>query len=610
MRCAPPRAVAALVATLAAACDFPGAVERCRASGRCSPQLASLEVSTGTLSPPFAPGRTEYELLVPRGTIGITVTPTVAEPTQVTVEVAGTIVASGAASPVLPVGLSGGTIEIAVIGRAGGKTVYAVALRRPPPTYLKASNTGQGDRFGSALAVSADSSTLVVGAPGEASSARGVNGVQSDDGAPGSGAVYIFVRAGTSWSQQAYLKASNTGQGDRFGGALALSADGLTLAVGASGEGSSATGVNGAQDNDGAPSSGAVYVFVRTGTSWSQQAYLKASNTGQGDRFGASVALGKDLTHGLTLLAVGAPGEDSAAAGVDGDPTSNSAVEAGAVHIFTFNGAIWSQHAYLKASNTGAGDAFGSAVALSGSGLALAVGAPGEDSSAAGLGGDQSNNAAVDSGAAYLFSLSSSWSQQVYVKASNPRAGSAFGASIALSKDGVTLGVGANQESSTATGVNGDQTSTSAPGAGAVYLFFRTSSAWGQIAYVKPSNTVAGDRFGASIALSADGKTLAAAAPGESSAALGTGGDHSDDSAARSGVIYSFSSRGAAWAQDASLKSLNTSAGAQFGSSACLSSDGTTLAAGAPGENSTATGIDGDSSIGTASLSGAAYVNE
>jgi len=145
--------------------------------------------------------------------------------------------------------------------------------------YLKASNAEAGDNFGQSVALDAD--TLVVGADGESSNATGVNGdatAQANNEADDSGAVYVFVRSGTDWTQQAYIKASNTDWGDVFGYAVAL--DGNTLAVGAYLESSNATGVNGgatAQANNEADDSGAVYVFVRSGTDWSQQAYLKAS---------------------------------------------------------------------------------------------------------------------------------------------------------------------------------------------------------------------------------------------------------------------------------------------------------------------------------------------
>ncbi|MBC7980937.1 MAG: FG-GAP repeat protein, partial [Armatimonadetes bacterium] len=153
--------------------------------------------------------------------------------------------------------------------------------------YLKASNPGATDRFGWSVAVSGD--TVVIGAPYEDSSATGVNGNQANNSADASGAAYVFTRSGTTWTQQAYLKASNTGVFDRFGRSVAVSGD--TVVIGAYSEASNATGVNGNQVNNSAYGSGAAYVFTRNGTTWTQQAYLKASNTGVNDDFGWSVAV-------------------------------------------------------------------------------------------------------------------------------------------------------------------------------------------------------------------------------------------------------------------------------------------------------------------------------
>jgi len=135
--------------------------------------------------------------------------------------------------------------------------------------YLKASNTDANDTFGYAAAIDGD--TVVVGASGEDSSATGVNGNQSLNDAENSGAAYVFTRSGTTWSQQAYLKASNTEADDYFGDVVAI--DGDTIVVGAPREDSSATGVNGNQSLNDASKSGAAYVFTRSGTTWTQQAY-------------------------------------------------------------------------------------------------------------------------------------------------------------------------------------------------------------------------------------------------------------------------------------------------------------------------------------------------
>ncbi len=471
--------------------------------------------------------------------------------------------------------------------------------------YVKATNTGADDRFGSSIALSADGDTLAIGADLEDSNATGIGGDQNDNTASTSGAVYVFTRAGASWTQQAYIKASNTEAVDQFGWSVALSADGDTLVVGAIGEDSNATGIGGDQNDNSASNSGAVYVFTRTNTAWTQQAYVKASNAGAGDRFGWSVALSVD---GDTL-AVGAFNEESNATGIGGDQNDNSASNSGAVYVFTRTGADWTQQAYIKASNTDAGDQFGYSVALSAVGDTLAVGAYLEDSNATGIGGDQNDNTASASGAVYVFiRTDTAWTQQAYIKASNTGAGDNFGYRVALSVDGDTLAVGASSEESNATGIGGDQDDNTASASGAAYVFTRAGASWTQQAYIKASNTGAGDRFGWSVALSADGDTLAVGAISEESNSTGIGDDQNDNSASNSGAVYVFTRAGASWTQQAYIKASNTDAGDQFGYRVALSADGDTLAVGAIGEDSNATGIGSDQANNAASDSGAVYL--
>jgi cysteine-rich repeat protein len=144
--------------------------------------------------------------------------------------------------------------------------------------YIKASNTGTDDTFGWSIAISADGSTLAVGAAGESSAATVVNGNQADNSMTRAGAVYVFTRSGTNsalnagavyeftrtgsmWSQQAYVKASNTEGRDVFGYSVALSPGGTTLLSSAIFEASAATGVDGNQADNAAPGAGAVYVL-------------------------------------------------------------------------------------------------------------------------------------------------------------------------------------------------------------------------------------------------------------------------------------------------------------------------------------------------------------
>ena len=406
--------------------------------------------------------------------------------------------------------------------------------------YFKASNTDVNDNFGSSVTLSTDGNTMVVSALGEDSNATGINGDQTDNSFAGlnlhTGAVYVFTRSGTSWSQQAYIKASNTDYGDWFGGSVSLSSDGNALAVSANGEDSNATGINGDQTDNSLTNAGAAYVFSRTGTTWSQQAYVKASNTRAYHWFGDELSLSSD---GNTL-AVGANGEDSNATGINGDQTDNSLTNAGAAYVFSRTGTTWSQQAYVKASNTEAGDSFGYRVSLSSDGNTLAVGAMKEDSNATGINGDQTDNSAANSGAAYVFTRSvTTWTQQAYVKASNTEDTDSFGDDLSLSSDGNTLAVGAPFEDSNATGINGDQTDNSAAGSGAVYVFARSGTSWSQQAYVKASITDRNDSFGTPI-LSGDGKTLAVGAYNEDSSATGVNGDQSTNGSDGAGAVYVY----------------------------------------------------------------------
>jgi hypothetical protein len=127
--------------------------------------------------------------------------------------------------------------------------------------YLKASNTGREDWFGSRMDLSGDGNTLAAGAQLEDSAAMGIDGEQNDDSAQEAGAVYLFAREGGAWTQRAYIKGSNTEAYDEFGSSVSLSRDGHLLAIGARGEDSNAAGIDGAQNDNSVEEAGAVYLF-------------------------------------------------------------------------------------------------------------------------------------------------------------------------------------------------------------------------------------------------------------------------------------------------------------------------------------------------------------
>ena len=488
--------------------------------------------------------------------------------------------------------------------------------------YIKSSNTGFGDEFGgggtllgNAVALSGDGGTLAIGAPYESGGYSGIDGDQDDESVYGAGAVYVYVGDAGAWRRQAYVKASNPGLTDNFGYMIALSGDGDTMAVAAPYEASAATGIDGDQSDDSIPQAGAVYIFNRSGEAWTQQAYIKASNTGEagvgnelgdGDQFGFGLALSGD---GDTL-AVGAISEDSADTGVGADQSDNSALSAGAVYIYSRTGDAWEQQAYLKTSNSGGGDLFGYSVALSADGGMLAATAYDEDGSLAGT-NEVQDDESVGSGALYIFSRDGgAWTQRAYLKPSNSERNDAFGVAVAISADGNTVvGTGLDEDSMN-TGVN----STPRPdmqinlSTGAVYVFTRDDGGWSEQAYIKASNTGANDTFGARLALSGDGGTLAVGAQLEDSAGQGVDAVQDDDSAQEAGAVYLFTHNGSAWTQSAYVKGSNTEAFDEFGSSLALNGDGTLMAVGARGEDSGATGIGADQDDNSAFESGAVYV--
>jgi hypothetical protein len=416
--------------------------------------------------------------------------------------------------------------------------------------YIKASNPHMSAEFGHAVVLSADGNTMAVSAYWEASKATGINGDQSDESIPQAGAVYVFTRTGTTWTQQAYVKASNTGEagtedkfgdGDQFGVSLTLSDDGRTLAVGAISEDSASPGINGNQADNSATSAGAVYVFLRTGNTWTQQAYIKASNPDPADMFGYSVALSAD---GNTL-AVGSYDEGGSFRGINGPP-DNMRRGAGAVYVFTRTGTTWAQEAYIHASNAEAGDSLGVMVALSDDGNTLLTASLDEDCLATGVnpqGCDNDRAADRSSGAGYIFvRTGGTWSEQAFLKASNSGANDWFGSRSALSGDGNTAALGASLEDSSGRGVDGKQDDDKAPESGAVYLFRRTGTTWSQQHYVKASNADAYDEFGGSVALSRDGRTMVVSAHSEDGSSHGVGGNQADNGSMESGAAYVFTS--------------------------------------------------------------------
>lgn len=469
-----------------------------------------------------------------------------------TLQVGGADVAAGVPSPPRTLSSNATTlIPIRVTAPDGTQRTYAMNVSEPGATLqvaTTASNSESDDQFGSAVAVWGD--TMVVGAAGESSAGIGVDANQLDNSAPYAGAVYVFVRTGDVWSQQAYIKASNATSFDGFGAAVALWDD--TLVVGA-------------------PGAPAAYVFTRSGTTWTERAIL--APTPAPASFGSSLALWGDT------LAVGAPDESSDAVGIGGDPNNTSAPSSGAVYVYAGAGATWPQQAYIKASNPDLYDDFGRAVSLWGE--TLAVGAPYEDSATI---TDPASNTEEDSGAVYVFTrAATTWTQQAYLKAISGDPLDEFGSSIALWRD--DLAIGAPNEDSIHPYLAGfpsdiSEYNNSCSNCGVVYVYHRNGTSWSRSGFLKSDNPDPGDKIGTSVAIGPE--RIFAGAPGD------------DLTATDSGVVLMFWNRNLSTDQlPMLLKAANAGANDHVASSLSLWFD--TLVAGTPDEDGTGGGLTGDS---------------
>ena len=304
---------------------------------------------------------------------------------------------------------------------------------------LVANDAAQDSYFGRSVSLSGNGNYLIVGSP------------YTDTSGTDDGSAYIFVRdiSNNTWSQQSKLLASNAEASDYFGGQVTMNFDGTYVAINATGE------------DTGASNAGSVYIFARSGSSWSQQAILQSPDIAVNHFFGISIDINSDASYLIV-------GERSAVSGVS---------YAGAAYIFTRSGSTWTQQAKLVAPNPTAYASFANTVRINSD---ATIAAMRETPSA--------------DGSVYIFTRSgSSWSQEAQITVGT--SSSQFGFNIDLSDDGVFLLVGARRDSTTASD------------GGAVYIFKRSGTSWTQQIKFESSDVEASDFFGSYIALSGNGYT-------------------------------------------------------------------------------------------------------
>lgn len=453
--------------------------------------------------------------------------------------------------------------------------------------YFKASNPAPTDVFGEGLALSADGQMLAVGAPQEDGLNEGIGSTPLRGGEHANvGAVYVFRRGSTGWEQEAYLKPARSLPSAQFGTRVALArhAGGYTLLATSPGDASGGAGVDappGATPRrDG---SGAVYVFERDAQGqWTQAHFIKPQAPEVGGYFGGSASLSADgqwasvgqpytaaggsvllyrregsgwvfqqelhsssttsyEAFGETLqldpdgntLVVGAASEDVSG---DADPPGTSATPAaGAVYVFRRDAnQHWQQAARLKAPERRANGYFGYPVALSAGGTAIVVGEPGNSNGGA---------TPMEERVHVFRQEGAAWVRETLLTSPLPQAKGGFGSRLALAADGSTLAIANPWEDSRGSGLSAAPVLDAQAQhleTGSVYLYRRAAAGpWSAPVPIKAPNNGRQFKFGWSLALSANGGTLAVHGK-DASQASGVGGDPNGSSAYQAGAVYLY----------------------------------------------------------------------
>jgi hypothetical protein len=315
------------------------------------------------------------------------------------------------------------------------------------------------DIFGNSVCISADGQYAICGAPFQ------------DTGGADAGAAYVFVRSGTTWTQQQILQASDRMPGDFFGNSVSISADGQYAICGSPNQ------------DTGGSNAGAVYIFIRNGNVWTEQQKIQALVPTTADDFGRSVSISADGQY----VICGAPRDDT------------MGVDAGAAYIFVRNGTIWTQQDKLLGSDIIASNNFGNVVSISADGQYTICGATGYDTPG------------VNAGVAYIFVRNGTiWAEQQKIQGADTVAGDVCGI-CAISANGQYAICGAPFQD------------TGGSSTGAVYIFIRNGNVWTEQQKIQASDKASNDQFGYSVSISADGQYAICGAIGHDVPVIGAG---------------------------------------------------------------------------------------
>jgi len=308
--------------------------------------------------------------------------------------------------------------------------------------------------FGTSVSITDDGSRVAIGS------------VYADvSGTVDAGQVYVYSRSGSIWSLESTLSPADRIVSDYFGVSVALDGVGARLSIGSN-----------AKDPAGVVNAGQVYIYTRSGTVWTLEATLTASDKATGDQLGQCVYMSSDGSR------IAATAYQAAVGGIS---------QAGAVYIFIRTGTVWTQEAKLTASDKAANDWFGLILSSNASFDTLAIRV-----------NTRAVNGLVNAGAAYIFTRSgTTWIQEQILTASDKAANDYFGTNVSLSSDGTRLAVGAY-----------NKTSDNVSGSGKIYLFGKSNGLWVEECKVIASDKLLNDYFGTTTFLTSNGDCLAVGA--------------------------------------------------------------------------------------------------
>ena len=329
------------------------------------------------------------------------------------------------------------------------------AVTFAPQSTLTNSDGASNESFGTSLKVSADGTTAVIGSPNDS-----VDGIAS-------GSAIVYTRTNGTWTQQQILTAADAANGDNFGRSAAISSDGTTIVVGAP-QDSMSPGTH----------QGSVSIFVRSGSTWNQQATLVKPDGATDDGFGQEVATSGD---GSSVL-VGTPSDFV------------GLIRKGSVSHFTRSGVSWSFAQTLLQTGGAADDNFGTSIAMTPDGTTAIIGSPYD-----------SIGAQINQGSVSVFIRpAGTWTSQALLTQPGGTQSDGFGVSVAISSDGNTAIAGANYDK--VSGITSQGSAT---------VLSRSGAAWTPGQLLVPKQGIANESFGAAVSLSADGHLAAVGAPGD-----------------------------------------------------------------------------------------------